>query len=348
MTLTVLRHGIDTLEASIGGALLPSAARALEAAKTKAQATDTPQGINLGLDFAVQAQGAKPYRYKLTGDEVTIRLTDAEKLPGASIRLSPLGLALYEPLDLYNLTTELVAEVFGPGGPHKLSRIDVAADFQGFDPAGPHGARFVCRSPFRPVYPSIDDPATFQFGRGDIVVRVYNKTREIAESSHKTWLPLMWAQHPGYDPSADVWRFEVQMRRDAIRQTGRSDPESGIEDMAAFLSYGLSWADLRIPQGESSDRWPRHPAWDALDAAAGAHTTLTREELESELARLDHIASAVAGYAISAGAKLDVTDPGEVWAILGAKVRNRLGPAEQFAGAVRARQLERLGKGDAA
>lgn len=348
MTLTVLRLGIDTLEASIGGALLPSAARALEVGKVKAQEQDRPQGINLGFDFALQAQGAKPYRYRLAGDEASIRLSDSDKLPAASIRLSPLGLALYEPLDLYGLVCDIVSEVFGPGGPHKLSRIDVAVDFQGFDPAGAHGARFVCRSPWRVVMPSIDDPATFQFGKGEIVVRVYNKTREIAEISHKTWLPLLWAQHPGYDPLSDVWRFEVQLRRTTLRELDCGSPVAGIANAEALLSYGLGWADLRIPEGKSSDRWPRHPAWEALEAATGSHPTLTRESLVSELARLDHIASAVAGYAISAGAKLDVTDPGEVWAILGAKVRNRLGPADQFAASVRARRLERLGKGDAA
>ena len=230
MKLTVLRVGIDTLEASIGGRVEADAARVLTAWKTRAQEQDAPQYTELsGLDFALQPQGAKPYAFKFAGDEASIRLTASDKIPGAAIRLSAFGLALYEPLALYDMVAGIVQEYFGPRGPHKLSRIDIAADFQGFDLSNLNGARFVCPATFRPIYPNVDAPETYQFGKGPLVVRVYNKTRELAQSG-KTWLPALWAQHPDYDPSADVWRFEIQYRRDVLRELGSAFPGQAIED----------------------------------------------------------------------------------------------------------------------
>ena len=38
----------------------------------------------------------------------------------------------------------------------------------------------VCKSNFRPVYPNTVSPQTFQFGKGEVVVRLYDKTAQIA------------------------------------------------------------------------------------------------------------------------------------------------------------------------
>lgn len=350
MSLTVLRLGVDTLEASIGGVLKTDAASELAALKARAQEFETPQYIQIdGLDFAVQAQGLAPYKYNIVSDDATIRLSEAKSIPAAFIRLSALGLALYEPADLYRMIAGMVDREYGCDNPHKLSRIDVACDFQGFDPAGPHGAEFVCPASFRPIYPNTEHPETFQFGKKEIVVRVYNKTAEIKKSG-KTWLPALWGQHPDFDPDADVWRFEVQLRRKRLRELELPSPESAIENMEALLKNGLAWADLRIPDGTNKSRWHRHPAWEELDAATCCHTTLTRQALESGLSPMFRIVPAVAGYAVSAGAVLDMGDFDEVWGLLGDKVLSYIISKDDGKGSytedVCRRQIERLGKGD--
>ena len=344
MNLTILRMAVDTVEASVGGRVRPFMVDALEAAKLRAQEDECPVPAPLcDMDFAVQPQGASPYRYVLRGEEATIRATKSTKLPGASVRLSALGLAYYEPEPLLDIVLAIVAEFLGPDAPPKLSRLDLCIDFQGFDVAGAHGARFVTPANFRPVYPNIEHPETFQFGKGKVVVRVYNKTRELAVSG-KTWLKTLWEQNPGYDPAAEVWRFEVQYRREALKELGAGTPAQAFARLPELLRYGLGWADLRIPCGLSSDRWERHPAWAALAEASGTHTTLTREQAVASVGDLPTIAAAVAGYTVSAGVRLQRFDFDDVWGILGRRVRDRLGDEENFAMAVKRRRLERLGR----
>lgn len=344
MKLTILRMAVDTLEASIGGRVRPFMVDALEAAKLQAQEDECPVLAPLnGMDFGIQGQGAAPYRFVLRGEDATIRATKSPKLPGASVRLSALGLAYYEPDRLLDALLSIVAEFLGPDEEPKLSRLDLCVDFQRFDVAGPHGARFVTPANFRPVYPNAEHPETFQFGRGKVVVRVYNKTRELAVSG-KTWMSGLWEQNPDYDPAQDVWRFEVQYRREALKELGASAPADALAQLPELLRYGLGWADLRIPCGLSSDRWERHPAWSALAEATGTHTTLNRERAVASIGDLPMIAAAVAGYTVSAGVRLDRFDFDDVWGILGRKVRDRLGDEGNFAASVKRRRLERLGR----
>lgn len=348
MSIVVLRQGIDTLEASIGGRLDEHSASVLERWKARAQELETPQHAPLGgLDFAVQPQGAKPYAYKLAGDEASIKLGRSKKAPAASIRLSALGLALYDPAVLYERICTLAVGFLDCEGERKLSRIDVCADFQGFDLADLGGARFVCRADYRPIYPNAEHPETYMFGKSPLVVRVYNKTRELAVSG-KTWMHALWQQHPDYDPSIEVWRFEVQISRETLRELDFDTPRLGIARAADLLKFGLGWASLRVPKGRSSDRWPLHPAWEELARATGSHTTLTREGLKAGLAPLSRIVPSVGGYAISAAAGLGLDAFDDTWRILGVKVREYIGPDKDFARAVRNRQIERLGKGDVA
>ena len=186
------------------------------------------------------------------------RLTDKETLPGASIRLSSLGLLLYGPEVLYHLMLAVVADHFlMVVCDEKVSRLDIAQDFQGLSPAT-CGAQFICAANYRPAFPNIDRPETYQFGKGDSVARVYNKTKEIGVSG-KSYMRAVWAQARTYDEGADVWRFEIQLRRKVLRELGCETPAQAFSMTADLLNYGLDWCDLRIPDGLSSDRWERHP-----------------------------------------------------------------------------------------
>jgi len=335
----------DWADVSIEGRLKEHPASVLACFKALAQELDCAQYAPLGgFDYSLSPQGSKPYKYVLQGDESSIRLSESTKIPAASIHLSPLGLALYDAPELYGLVYEIVSDIFGPSHSEKLSRIDVCADFQGVDLTHLDGAKVVCSANFRPVYPNIDHPECYQLGKGNIVVRVYNKSRELRATGGKTWLPSVWAQHPDFDPEADVWRFEVQFRREALREFGIDTPHDGFANLPELLRAGLDWADLRIPQGLSTDRWERHPLWVALDQATGTQFHLTREALTASLASLDQIAASVAGYTISAGAALQTYDLGAVMGILADRVSARIGGPEAFEAAARARRLDRLGK----
>lgn len=82
-------------------------------------------------------------------------------------------------------------------------------------------------------------PQNFQFGRDDIVLRIYDKVAEIKQQSGKTWFYKLWWQDSG------VWRIEWQIRKNILRRFGIR-----------------TFADLNDQQG------------DLLRYLAGEHTTL--------------------------------------------------------------------------
>lgn len=66
-------------------------------------------------------------------------------------------------------------------------------------------------------------------GSGDFMLRIYDKTREIAKFKDKGFIkPLKWEQIEGYDEFKTVYRFEFQLRREKLKHL--VDDKSGLLD----------------------------------------------------------------------------------------------------------------------
>ncbi len=98
---------------------------------------------------------------------------------------------------------------------------------------------------------------TFTLGKGDIVLRVYDKVAEIKQQSDKVWFFLLWEQ------SENVWRIEWQVRKTILKQYGIvtfDDLKDKEGDLLRFL--GSEHDTLRVPNNDSNpSRWPLHPLW---------------------------------------------------------------------------------------
>lgn len=94
-----------------------------------------------------------------------------------------------------------------------LSRVDFAFDYEiseiDFDEDS-----FVSLSKKDSRYRKDGQLQTMQFGRGDLVLRVYDKVAEIEEQSNKRWFYDLWGV------SANVWRIEWQTRKKILRRFG--------------------------------------------------------------------------------------------------------------------------------
>jgi len=98
---------------------------------------------------------------------------------------------------------------------------------------------------------------TFDFGRGDLKLRVYDKIAEIQQQSGKTFFFDLWKVDKG------VWRVEWQVRKPLLKRFGLRTLD-GLKDQAGDLLTYLSTVHdtLRIPTGDSNrSRWPLHPIW---------------------------------------------------------------------------------------
>ncbi|MDE2294412.1 MAG: hypothetical protein KGL36_03025 [Gammaproteobacteria bacterium] len=98
---------------------------------------------------------------------------------------------------------------------------------------------------------------TIQFGKGDVVLRIYNKVVEIEEQSDKVWLFQLWGA------SENVWRIEWQVRKEVLRRFSIRTFEDLFAGYGDVLRYLASEHDsLRVPNGDSNrSRWPLHPLW---------------------------------------------------------------------------------------
>ncbi len=140
-----------------------------------------------------------------------------------------------------------------------ISRVDAAFDFH-------VEARDFCREDV--VSQAVKDAAwrenqtdqSFQFGKGDVVCRFYDKTAEIEQESGKDWMYGIWGRRE------NVWRVEFQVRGERLKQAGIST----VDQLNAYLPSLIKhlarhYTSLRVPTGDSNrSRWPLHPLWRAL------------------------------------------------------------------------------------
>ena len=138
---------------------------------------------------------------------------------------------------------------------------------------------------------------TMRFGEGDTVLRIYDKSAEIRDSSQKTWFHKLWG-----GVTENVWRVEFQVRKDVLRRFGiRSfqDLFDGSGDVLRFLFH--EHTTLRVRGVDSNrSRWPLHPMWNLLQAhidALPAQGVIREVDLGAMLKeRMMRLASMVDGY----------------------------------------------------
>jgi hypothetical protein len=298
--LTVLHSGIDTLEASFKGTLEKGLVEQLEKFKKLAQKENAPQALPVGdLEFAASSTGVKPWPYLLTHEDLHLRLSGAKSIPTVSARLSAIGLSAYGHEGLYALAESLARELGAvPAG---LSRLDVCVDFQGHEPELEEMRSAICHASFRPIYPSVASPETYVFGKGQVVVRIYNKTAELQKSG-KEWVQTVWKQHADYDSEKPVWRFELQLRRETLRALGCETAKAAFENLPRLLGFGLDWVSPRVPLESNLSRCPVQPWWEELRTASLAGAALARVKEDRRAASFKRLVPQAVGLLVSGAA----------------------------------------------
>ncbi len=179
--------------------------------------------------------------------------------------------------------------------PERLSRVDYAFDYflpeLDFDEDS-----FISQATKDNQHRKNGKIQTLKFGIDKVVLRIYNKTDEINEVSHKTWLFDLW----GIDH--DVWRIEWQVRKDFLRQLDISSFTSLAERQGDLLRVLVKdHTTLRIKSNDSNrSRWAMHPLWldltERVNQMNGLGVVKELDELALLEERLTRIAISVYGY----------------------------------------------------
>ncbi len=234
--------------------------------------------------------------------------------------------------------------------PETLSRVDFASDYHlpviDFDE---DNVVTLCAKDSR--YRDARRMQTMTFGKGDIVLRIYNKVAEIIEKSHKTWFYALWN-----GVCEDVWRIEWQTRKNILRRFGIrtfADLEDQQGDLMRYLTHEHTTLRIKGEDGNRS-RWPLHPLWLDLQeqiktlGAQGVYRVIDRAALVNE--RLMRIAVAIYGYTKQVAAlecvqrNKPMISKGEALAVLGSLIQNVHDPLAWRDGVEKRIDLIRLGQ----
>jgi hypothetical protein len=309
MSLTVLRAGLDTVEVSFGGSFSDSIIKRLDDAKSRAIETDAPCPVDVGVcELMMQPTAFGKWSWRLVAPEFHLvgRRRTARGAAIAQVKLFSFGLASDGPAMLWRYVRGLASEL-GNLSPLAVSRADVCVDFQGWTPQPSEMVNVVTPVQLRSTHGTERQVQTFSFGKRTML-RVYNKTEELKKSK-KDWLVELWRQCDAYTHGEEVWRVEFQAASEVLKELGIRSMEQLIDKQPALLEYGLRWAQLRVPTGDSTKkRWPEDPRWTLLREAVFDGVPLQRVVTPAELMSLDAAKRRLIGLAALAGAYYGTDD----------------------------------------
>ncbi|MBV9062959.1 MAG: hypothetical protein JOY77_08540 [Alphaproteobacteria bacterium] len=225
-----------------------------------------------GEQFALHRGGCRPYSFLLSNRAFQLQLGEnIQPRCHAQFRSQLLWLSGLEgALDRYeaiwrNLGCTLTR-------PHVVSRVDAAFDFHVPSPDF-RTEHFLSQAGKDATWRENTKAQSLQFGKDQIVCRVYDKVAEIEQQSEKDWLFDIWGRREG------VWRCEFQIRGERLKEAGIAH----LNQLKAYLPLlvkhlARSHTSLRRPTQDSNrSRWPLHPMWKGIIASADRLTNPLEE-----------------------------------------------------------------------
>lgn len=294
----LLAQGWDTLAETFDLVIPMAVEETLEAARLEAEAIDpdgqTPHTIQFGgRECQIQARRPKRGRWVIFTDDFQISFRSPKMEWAITVRYGAAGLWEHGLVDLRRQVLELLLAELRPRDPKDWQRVSEAHwcfDFHA--PAFTPEMRprilenIVCHSSTKKkaetkigaeIWGRSTYIETLTVGKGaPLEIQVYDKGKEITEASGKTWMLKIWG-HGGWRPPADqmirdVWRLEVRMRKDFLKERRVRNLEDLEEHLDALLAEALFKRRLVIEDPGDSNRWrwPLHPLWsEAYRATAG-------------------------------------------------------------------------------
>ena len=212
-----------------------------------------------GHTWALMPYGSFPYRYILRNEYLEVSLA-VNNSPNCYVKFLSVGLWVKGAdwlhnwlLDWFdNLSTKQTRQ-------ETITRADFSFDFNlpiiDFEQDD-----FISRAAKDSLWRDHRECQSFIFGRGTVVVRIYDKIAEIIQQSEKHWFYDLWGQ------DKDVWRVEFQVRRSRLKKIGInsfSDMNNYRGDILRELA--TNHTSLRSPTSDKNrSRWPYHPLWQSL------------------------------------------------------------------------------------
>jgi len=308
-----LASGIDALYLSGNAIVSESLREQLAVGRAAAERAGEPQPFNFGNGTICEIahHGWGRYRYRLSHPHGLIGINPDSLMP--PIRIQPRAEFLHGvgPLEAARWFESVIEWRMGRVA-LSVNRVDLFADFQGWDFSADDRGRFVCRAKARTTYEDDGRWTGFSFGlrkSRTVTARIYDKTEQLKLSRAGYWEDI-WG--PAYDRHKRVVRVEFELARGCLSNFLLSEPEDVVSASGAlWLHLTTNWLSYRTPSGDSTrSRWPVAPEWERVQRAYIASDShgLERMLAGRRRATLQGIAPSLVGYLASYAALVGTED----------------------------------------
>ena len=339
-----LASGVDALYLS-GRTVLPGAlVERLEEGRRLAEAISGPVPFDFGTEsFGLAPSAFGRYRYCLEHADARIGVSPSTHLP--PIRIQPRSAYLHT-VGPAAAATRFAHLLMADCGEVEMSvsRIDLYADFEGWNLRAEDRHRFSCRSTSIRTFEEGARLTGFEFGRRStktVSARIYDKTADITRTGADWWYDI-WDRRPG---CGVVHRVEFEWNRAGLAQFGLrrvDDTLAAVSDLWRYASN--EWLVHRSPTLDTNQaRWPVSPPWRCVQQAGIAGRTLglvrMHELLRAGSLRL--LTPALVGYLVGFAELSETKGIDDTMAALRRHLRrDEVDRKTAFAERVRLRRLE--------
>lgn len=288
-----LRCAVDSLYLSFPG--MPKTAMENRLIEAKAAAQNVPgtdaDNSNIKISahtFEVLPRGSGKFSYVLEDAwfRIEVASSNAPRLPLAYVQIKS-GVLTFMPVDLLvRLLKDIIAEIGYIKDKPRISRLDMCLDFfciPPFDIEHTLVNQWQTRAGLIDIYFEHKALTGWRIGKGDVMARIYDKTREI-DKSGKDFLHGIWKSE-GWNGESKVWRVEFQFRREFLHEAGIIHLDHYQQNHEHLWNYATQhWLKLTQinPRDKNPSRWPVHPAWIEISRACACETSKPLKRVRKE------------------------------------------------------------------
>lgn len=280
----------------------------LEDCRAWAGEAKRPAPFELGeLVFGITPHGWGKYRFCLEHTMARIGISTSRQLP--TVRVQPRSEFLRAIGPEAAVTT--LQQILGPELRQLrfwVNRVDIFADWQGWDLSLGDASRFVCRADAARTYEVAGTLTGFEFGSRTtktFLARLYDKTADMATKDNGWWFEV-WGER--YVAGTPVHRLEFEIGRQGLQEFDLNTPAQVLAAAGDLWAYATGeWLTYRSPtKDQTRCRWPLAPQWCSVQRATLGHRDVGLERLR--LARrsksIEKLLPGLNGYLASMGALL--------------------------------------------
>jgi hypothetical protein len=264
-----------------------------------------------GVPFEVSSRSWGKYPICISHEFGQVGFSLSQKLPNLRLQVRAKYLHSVGPRRAIDWFSEVLKQV----SIHPMwtpSRIDLFADFQGWNPTAEDKERIVMRASNLKMNEDRNVFTGFEIGRrktGTINARIYDKTKEL-ESKPNGWTRIQWGSR--YDPELPVWRFEYEFHTSFFREAEISTTEQALNRLNELWAYANDiWFTIReIGEDLNKSRWAISQEWKQIQKASlrGSAVPIERIRDTEKKLSLERLIPGLHGYVTSVGAKLGATN----------------------------------------